>query len=72
MNNADVSRCANPECGVAFKRMGEGKLFVRPAASGHRGLTQKALWLCPQCALQFDLNYDRHLRQYQLIRLDVA
>ena len=32
MKNADanVSRCANPQCEQEFKRLGEGKLFVRP------------------------------------------
>ncbi len=30
MKNADanVSRCANPQCDQEFKRLGEGKLFV--------------------------------------------
>jgi len=31
MENAHVSNCANPQCGKKFKRLGEGKLFVRPA-----------------------------------------
>jgi len=68
MHNADVSKCANPQCGKEFKRLGEGKLFVRPATKNEKGFTQKALWLCPQCAEQFDLRYDRRQQEYQLIR----
>jgi hypothetical protein len=70
MKNADanVSRCANPECDHKFKRLGEGKLFVRPSGKSDNGLTQKALWLCPECAQQFDLRYDRRLQEYHLIR----
>lgn len=70
MKNADanVSRCANPQCDHEFKRLGEGKLFVRSSGESNNGLTQKALWLCPECAQQFDLRYDRRLQEYHLIR----
>jgi hypothetical protein len=68
MKDANVSTCANPQCGQVFKRLGEGKLFVRPAEKNDTGLTQKALWLCRSCAEHFDLRYDRREREYHLIR----
>ncbi len=66
MENANLASCANPECRNEFRRLGEGKLFVRPA--GKSDVKQKALWLCPECAQQFDLRYDRHLHEYRLVR----
>jgi hypothetical protein len=70
MKNADtgVSQCANPECSEEFKRLGEGKLFVRRSKVSDNGLTQKALWLCPACTEQFDLRYDRRQQEYRLVR----
>jgi hypothetical protein len=68
MENANVATCANPECGKEFRRLGEGKLFVRPAGKNDPGTTQKALWLCPECALHFDLRYDSRQQEYSLVR----
>jgi hypothetical protein len=68
MENAKVSKCANPQCGEKFKRLGEGKLYVRPVEKDHTGLTQKALWLCPVCAEHFDLRYGRREQEYHLVR----
>ena len=68
MNSTNVSTCANPQCGEEFKRLGEGKLFVRRAEKSDNGLTQKALWLCPGCAKQFDLRFDRHEQEYKMVR----
>ncbi len=68
MKGANISVCANPPCGQEFKRLGEGKLFVRPAEKNATGLTQKALWLCPACAEHFDLRYDRRQQEYHLVR----
>jgi hypothetical protein len=67
MENAGISTCANPQCGAEFKRLGEGKLFVRRAEKGDKESTQKALWLCASCAGHFDLRYDRQKREYVLI-----
>jgi hypothetical protein len=55
MKNAKVSQCANPECGREFKRLGEGKLFVRQSSStdDREAGTQKALWLCESCIKHF-------------------
>jgi len=72
MDNANVSQCANPECTREFKRLGEGKLFVRHSRKEDRGLTQKALWLCPVCAQHLDLRYDRRKQQYSLVRRRAA
>lgn len=67
MKNASISRCANPQCEQKFKRMDEGKLYVRPNPKSGGG-AQKALWLCPACSREFELHYDRHNRQYHMIR----
>jgi hypothetical protein len=67
MKNTSVSKCANPQCEREFKRLDEGKLYVRPDRKSN-GLTQKALWLCPVCSRQFDLHYDRHKYEYCMIR----
>lgn len=73
MKNAHVSSCANPRCEKKFKRLGEGKLFVRPTDKKDSHNVPKALWLCPECALLFDLRYDRVLEEYSLVRRrDVA
>jgi len=68
MENANLASCANPECGKEFKRLGEGKLFVRPAGQNDKETKQKALWLCPECAEHFDLRYDRRQEEYSLVR----
>lgn len=68
MENANVASCANPQCGNQFKRLGEGKLFVRPAGKNDSGTTQKALWLCPDCAQHFDMHYDRRQQVYSLVQ----
>jgi hypothetical protein len=68
MKNANISTCANPDCGHEFKRLGEGKLFVRPAEKNDQGLTQKALWLCTDCLEIFDLRYDRRQQRYVMVR----
>ncbi|HEX8927094.1 MAG TPA: hypothetical protein VF786_14945 [Terriglobales bacterium] len=69
MQNRSVSTCANPSCGAEFKRLGDGKLFVRPARKeDNGGLTQKVLWLCAKCTQDFDLKYDRRKQIFQLVR----
>jgi|SRR5471030_2572027 hypothetical protein len=72
MKGANVSKCANPQCEQKFKRLGEGKLYVRPAEKSNSGITQKALWLCSGCAETFDLRYDRRKEEYRLVRLKKA
>lgn len=67
MKNPKISTCANPQCATEFKRLGEGKLFVRRAEKGERESTQKVLWLCPNCAEHFDLRYDRNKEEYSLV-----
>jgi hypothetical protein len=68
MVNANVSKCANPQCEHEFKKLGDGKLFVRRAEKGDKDSKQKALWLCADCSLRFDLRYDRRLQEYLLVR----
>ncbi len=68
MKNADVSKCANPQCDRVFKRLGEGKLFVRAAEMSESGATQKTLWLCELCSKQFDLRFDRRQKEFRMVR----
>jgi len=68
MLNENVSKCANPQCEREFKKLGEGKLFVRRAEKGDKESKQKALWLCATCAIQFDLRYDRREQEFHLVR----
>jgi hypothetical protein len=72
MQNRSVSTCANPSCNAEFKRLGDGKLFVRPAKDSETGLTQKVLWLCARCSREFDLKYDRRKQTFQLVRASHA
>jgi hypothetical protein len=48
-----VSKCANPHCEHRFRFVSEGKLYV----FGRNSLEQ-TLWLCPQCAAEFDIILD--------------
>jgi hypothetical protein len=68
MKNTNISECANPQCNEEFKRLGEGKLYVRPADKSIQGTSQTAVWLCPNCSEQFDLRYDRRQQEYNLVR----
>lgn len=68
MINENVSKCANPECDREFKKLGEGKLFVRRAEMGDKESKQKTLWLCATCAVHFDLRYDRRQQEFHLVR----
>lgn len=48
-----VSKCANPRCEHRFRYVSEGRLYV----FGRNSLEQ-TLWLCPQCAADFDIILD--------------
>ena len=56
-----VAKCANPNCSTEFRRLGDGKLFVKTLkkASGPNGLSQRAAWLCNKCCDNgVDLRFD--------------
>jgi hypothetical protein len=67
MRNATVSKCANPQCEHEFKRMNEGKLYVSSCPKNN-GSALKALWLCPACAREFELDLDPQRYEYLMIR----
>jgi hypothetical protein len=50
-----VAKCANPRCEHRFRYVSEGKLYV----FGRNSLEQ-TLWLCPQCAPDFEIILDGH------------
>ncbi len=65
-----VSKCANPDCKSEFRRLGDGKLFVKTLkrATGPTGLNQHAAWLCNRCCEDgFDLRFDRKGGTFHLI-----
>jgi len=69
MQNRSVSTCANPSCDAKFKRLGDGKLFVRPAhKDADSVVSQKVLWLCAKCSQEFEMKYDRRKHSFQLVR----
>ena len=71
MNPPKVSHCANPDCDAEFKRMGEGKLSVRPAnpkTTANRS-QQKAVWLCASCAKRFEVQFDHSHQHFKLVPL---
>jgi hypothetical protein len=64
-----VAKCANPNCATEFRRLGDGKLFVKTLkkASGPMGLSQRAAWLCNRCCEGgHDLRFDRRTEMFQL------
>lgn len=72
MSQPKVSHCANPKCDAEFKRLGEGKLFVRainPKANANRS-GQKAIWLCDTCAQNFEVKFDRTHQAYKVVELE--
>lgn len=66
MVSASLSKCANPECETPFRKLGEGKLYVRRPEKG--AAQQKALWLCAACVEVFDLRYDRRKQEFVLVK----
>ena len=65
-----VAKCANPSCAMEFRRLGDGKLFVKTLAKakGPTGLSQHAAWLCNRCVGNgYDLRFDRRSETFHLI-----
>jgi hypothetical protein len=58
-----VSQCANPRCGVPFRYLHEGKVFMVERKNGngnhnhgHRAVTKlEYFWLCSECASHLTL-----------------
>ncbi len=69
-----VAKCANPECGSEFRRLGTGKLFVKTLKkAGPAGSSQKAAWLCSNCREHgYDLWFDRKSEAFHLHRKKAA
>lgn len=63
-----VAKCSNPECGVEFRRLGTGKLFVRNT----KRVGQKTAWLCNKCSESHDLRFDQKKSAFQLVEKKVA
>jgi hypothetical protein len=66
MLKPSVATCFNPSCQSAFRRMGDGKLFVEPLKNMERGHTRRVVWLCAACSREHTLLYDDDRRQFSL------
>ena len=66
-----LHKCANPACGVPFRSLREGKLFLaetspsdlKPVFSGNRRKPRRRehFWLCDVCCARFTLRFDTNL-----------
>ncbi len=68
-----LDTCANPTCPTKFKKLGEGVLFAKSVDDAlawglPQGKTQKVVWLCAECAKNFDLVFDPSRKQVLLRR----
>ncbi len=63
MITAMLGKCANPECGCQFKRMGTGRIYTLQVSDPKRwGLPehvkQKVVWLCAECDRHKKVRFD--------------
>ncbi len=68
-----LDTCANPTCRAKFKKLGEGVLFAKSVDDAlawglPRGKRQKVVWLCAECAKNFDLVFDHSKKHVVLQR----
>jgi hypothetical protein len=66
-------KCANPECQAEFKRLGTGRIYTlqvnKPLAWGLPAqIKQKVAWLCQNCALTYEVEFDQQHCQVLLVR----
>jgi hypothetical protein len=66
-----LDTCANPTCPAKFKKLGEGVLFAKSVDDAlawglPHGKKQKVVWLCAECAKNFNLVFDRSKKQVLL------
>ncbi len=69
---AGIQACANRDCGVPFRRLGEGELTVfridQPLLWGlPETIRLKAMWLCGRCCCRFAIAPDPSLYRIRLI-----
>jgi hypothetical protein len=55
-----LSKCANPQCSVPFRRLNEGKLFCleNDQRSQHKSSRVEYFWLCRSCSFTMTLRFD--------------
>ena len=66
-------KCANPECQAEFKRLGTGKIYTLAVSDPKSWglpthIKQKVAWLCPRCALIYEVQFDEQHCQGLLVR----
>jgi hypothetical protein len=60
-----VERCANPTCAATFRRLGDGRLFVKEvhvdSASDGKTLSRQLhyFWLCSSCCRTMTLTAEK-------------
>jgi len=73
MRVAGLSKCANPDCKVAFKRLGTGKIYTLPVTQPQAwglppNFRQKVVWLCSKCAAEREVEFDQQHCQVLIVR----
>lgn len=69
-----VEKCANPACSATFRRLGDGRLFVKEvpvdSPSDGKGLSRQLqyFWLCNSCCRSMTVTDDKGKR-VQVVRL---
>jgi len=71
MRTPGLGKCANPVCKAEFKRLGTGRIYTlavrNPQAWGlplHS--KQKVVWLCGQCAVTNEVQFDHDHHQVRV------
>ncbi len=75
MSEPTVSKCANPDCDAKFRRLGEGRLYLRPSHtpdSRAENRVLKALWVCSDCSARFNVRFDEAAQTFVLIPANSA
>ena len=72
MISAMLGKCANPDCGCEFKRMGTGRIYTLQVKDpGRWGLPenvkQKVVWLCAKCDHYKKVRFDHERCQVLVV-----
>jgi hypothetical protein len=73
MRPSHIGKCANPHCHAEFKRLGTGNIYTLPVSQPSAwglppNIQQKVVWLCAECAVTNEVEFDREHFQVQVVR----
>lgn len=71
-NTSGLDTCANSACNQAFRRLGDGKLYVFTVDDPEKWglpvhLKQKVVWLCSACSTLMYVRLDRRRHRVQVV-----